>query len=172
MASTRYSDDLSPIASRRINLKHWSIFALLEKEFLCKVKLACVFGNVGNEALVITFEDEVFAVGSNGAGCHGVGDMNSSLKPRKLESLCQKNIIDLAYGSGPHVLALTKTGEVYSWGHNGYCQLGNGNTNHGLSPSLLQGKDAESCSLNYLVYIATRVENRLTIKKLLRMFIL
>ena len=27
----------------------------------------------------------------------------------------------------------------YAWGHNGYCQLGNGNSNHGLSPSLLQG---------------------------------
>ena len=27
----------------------------------------------------------------------------------------------------------------YAWGHNGYCQLGNGNSNHGLSPILLQG---------------------------------
>ena len=139
MATARFGDEMTPVSSRRINLKSWSIFTLLDKEFLCKVKLACVFGNLGNEALVITFEDEVFAIGSNGAGCHGVGDMNSSLKPRKLESLCQKNIIDLAYGSGPHVLALTKNGDVYAWGHNGYCQLGNGNTNHGLSPSLLQG---------------------------------
>ena len=61
------------------------------------------------------------------------------LQPRKLESLCQKNILDLAYGSGPHVSALTKSGEIYTWGHNGYCQIGNGNTNHGLCPSLLQG---------------------------------
>ena len=104
----------SPMASRRINLKSWSIFALLDKEFLSKIKLACVFGNLGNEALVITFDDEVYAIGSNGEGCHGVGDMNSSLKPRKLESLCQRNITDLAYGSGPHVLALTKLGEVFS----------------------------------------------------------
>ena len=29
------------------------------------------------------------------------------------------------------------TGEVYTWGHNGYSQLGNGNTNQGLIPSLI-----------------------------------
>ena len=65
--------------------------------------------------------------------------MLSSLQPRKLDILCQKNVIYLAYGGGPHVLALCKEGEVYAWGHNGYCQLGNGNTNHGMSPSLIQG---------------------------------
>lgn len=28
-------------------------------------------------------------------------------------------------------------GEVYAWGHNGYSQLGNGTTNHGLIPALV-----------------------------------
>ena len=35
-------------------------------------------------------------------------------------------------------------GEVYSWGHNGYCQLGNGGSTQGVLPTListnLQGK--------------------------------
>lgn len=35
------------------------------------------------------------------------------------------------------MLAITKDGELYSWGHNGYCQLGNGGTNQGLSPGLI-----------------------------------
>lgn len=26
-------------------------------------------------------------------------------------------------------------GDVYSWGHNGYCQLGNGTSNQGLHPA-------------------------------------
>lgn len=43
----------------------------------------------------------------------------------------------IAYGSGPHVLAYTESGELYSWGHNGYCQLGNGSTNQGLTPYLV-----------------------------------
>ena len=54
----------------------------------------------------------VFALGSNGAGCHGVGDMNSSLTPRKIEALSQKKLLDFAYGVGPHVLALTNAGEI------------------------------------------------------------
>ena len=28
-------------------------------------------------------------------------------------------------------------GEVFAWGHNGYSQLGNGTTNHGLIPALV-----------------------------------
>lgn len=28
-------------------------------------------------------------------------------------------------------------GEVFAWGHNGYSQLGNGTTNHGLTPALV-----------------------------------
>ena len=28
-------------------------------------------------------------------------------------------------------------GDLYSWGHNGYCQLGNGSTNQGPTPSLV-----------------------------------
>lgn len=46
-------------------------------------------------------------------------------------------ITGVAYGSGPHVLAYTESGELYSWGHNGYCQLGNGSTNQGLTPYLV-----------------------------------
>lgn len=32
---------------------------------------------------------------------------------------------------------LSVDGEVYAWGHNGYSQLGNGTTNHGLTPALV-----------------------------------
>ena len=35
------------------------------------------------------------------------------------------------------MLAFTANGEIYSWGHNGYCQLGNGNTNQGLTPTVI-----------------------------------
>ena len=38
------------------------------------------------------------------------------------------------------VLLSVASGEVYTWGHNGYSQLGNGNTNQGLIPTpLLNG---------------------------------
>ena len=33
--------------------------SLLDKEFSAQIRLACVFGNLGNEALVVTRDDEV-----------------------------------------------------------------------------------------------------------------
>ncbi len=55
-----------------------------------QVRLACVFGNLGNEAILVTESDEAWALGSNGAGCLGLGDMASTLVPRKVEGLCNK----------------------------------------------------------------------------------
>ena len=137
-----------------MDLGSWTIFSLLDKEFSAQIRLACVFGNLGNEALIVTRDDEVFALGSNGAGCLGLGDMHSTLTPKQVEALCFKKVLGFAYGSGPHVLgtihscycsgslfsvaAYTESGELYSWGHNGYCQLGNGSTNQGLTPAIIQ----------------------------------
>lgn len=42
-----------------------------------------------------------------------------------------------SYGSGPHVVAFTETGDIYTWGHNGYCELGNGTTNQVITPTLI-----------------------------------
>jgi len=122
----------------RMELSNWTILSLIDRDFAAQIRLACVFGNLGNEALLVTRDDKVYALGSNGAGCLGQGDMHSSLHPKPVEDLCYKKVIGFAYGSGPHVLAFTESGELYSWGHNGYCQLGNGSTNQGLTPSLIQ----------------------------------
>jgi len=35
------------------------------------------------------------------------GDSHSSLEPRKIDALCRKRIVDVAFGSGPHVLAVS-----------------------------------------------------------------
>ena len=59
-----------------------------------------------------------------------------------LDSLFHSGIVHLAYGSGPHVVALTSSGEIYSWGHNGYGQLGLGTgvtTGQGTIPRKLSG---------------------------------
>ena len=89
----------------------------------------------------MTSEDQVFALGCNSTGCLGLGEpATSTLQARKVDVLCGKAIVAFEYGSGPHVLALTKTGEVFSWGSNGYCALGNGSTNHpGLIPAQVSG---------------------------------
>ncbi|KAK6194794.1 hypothetical protein SNE40_000350 [Patella caerulea] len=126
------------------DLRLWPIFSILDQDMLSSIDKVCVFGSSGNEAVFITKDDDVYAIGSNCSSCLGLGDTHSSFEPRKIDVLCRKKIIDIAFGSGPHVLAVSGTGEVYSWGHNGYCQLGNGGSNQGLVPSLinsgLQGK--------------------------------
>ena len=121
-----------------MELGSWTIFSLLDREFTAQIRLARVFGNLGNEALIVTRDDEVYALGSNGAGCLGLGDMHSTLTPKLVEPLCYKKVAGFSYGSGPHILAFTECGDLYSWGHNGYCQLGNGSTNQGLTPAIIQ----------------------------------
>lgn len=51
-------------------------------------------------------------------------------------------ISDVAFGSGPHVVAMTTDGKLYSWGHDGYGQLGLGifmTTSQGTVPRLIRG---------------------------------
>ncbi|ESO96017.1 hypothetical protein LOTGIDRAFT_214601 [Lottia gigantea] len=119
------------------DLQLWPIFSILDQETLNSIDKVCVFGSSGNEAIFITKGDDVYAIGSNCSSCLGLGDTHSSFEPRKIEVLCKKKIIDIAFGSGPHVLAVSGLGEVYSWGHNGYCQLGNGGSSQGLIPVLV-----------------------------------
>ncbi|XP_054837874.1 RCC1 and BTB domain-containing protein 2 isoform X4 [Eublepharis macularius] len=117
-----------------LDVGKWPIFALCSHEELKLIRQACVFGSSGNEVLYATENDEVFALGTNYSGCLGVGDMQSSIEPRRLDMLCGKKIACLSSGIGPHVVAATTAGEVYTWGHNSYNQLGNGTTNHSTIP--------------------------------------
>lgn len=57
-------------------------------------------GNLGNEAVVVTKSDEVFAIGSNAAGCLGLGDLQSTLTPKKVEALCSKGVKGMIHNIG------------------------------------------------------------------------
>ena len=63
---------------KEMELGSWTIFSLLDREFTAQIRLACVFGNLGNEALIVTRDDEVFALGSNGAGCLGKSEISQT----------------------------------------------------------------------------------------------
>lgn len=120
-----------------LDVGKWPVFALLPPEELRLIRQACVFGSAANEAIYVTVNDEVFALGTNCSGCLGLGDLQSTIEPRRIDVLCGKKIVSLSYGTGPHVVIATADGEVFAWGHNGYSQLGNGTTNHGLTPALV-----------------------------------
>ncbi|XP_074111220.1 RCC1 and BTB domain-containing protein 1 [Cotesia typhae] len=118
-----------------VDLKNWPILSLLNREFISEIDTILVFGLLGNEVLIVTKDGKVYALGSNTSGCLGTGDTHSTLYPVKIEALTLKGVKTFAFGVGPHVLALTNKGEVYSWGHNGYCELGNGSSNQNPLPS-------------------------------------
>ncbi|KAG9332983.1 hypothetical protein JZ751_013938 [Albula glossodonta] len=151
-----------------LDVGKWPVFALLRPEDLRLIRQACVFGSAGNEALYVTVNDEVFSLGTNCSGCLGLGDSQSTIEPRRIDILCGKKIVSLSYGTGPHVVIATADGEVFAWGHNGYSQLGNGTTNHGLTPAqvsanLLSKKVTEvACGSHHTIALTTEGEVRYT----------
>jgi RCC1 and BTB domain-containing protein len=53
---------------------------------------------------MVTKSDEVFAIGSNAAGCLGLGDLQSTLFPKKVEALCNKNVKGMKHKLGFFVM--------------------------------------------------------------------
>ena len=47
---------------------------------------------------------------------------------RKVDALCKKEITKIVCSNNRHVLAITKSGKVYSWGYNASGELGHGTT--------------------------------------------
>ena len=89
------------MAAEGQRLNKWPIFSLLEPEFLASIKLACVFGGAGNEAIVVTVDDEVFSLGSNCSSCLG-----ESIQVRRTRDLPgtimrMKACCDSGYGITP-----------------------------------------------------------------------
>ena len=56
---------------------------------------------------------QIFVLGTNCCGCLGLGDVQSTIEPRRLDSLSGKKIACLSYGSGPHIVLAT-TGNLGS----------------------------------------------------------
>lgn len=54
-------------------------------------------------------------LGTNCCGCLGLGDVQSTIEPRRLDSLTGKKIACLSYGSGPHIVLAT-TGNLGTQG--------------------------------------------------------
>ncbi|XP_077584598.1 RCC1 and BTB domain-containing protein 1-like isoform X1 [Stigmatopora nigra] len=120
-----------------VDVSKWPLFSLMPPQDLACIWKACVFGASANEAIYINRDHEVFVLGLNCSNCLCTGDNQSTIVPKKLDFLSGKKVVSVSYGSGPHVLLATEEGELFAWGHNVYCQLGNGTTNQGLLPVLV-----------------------------------
>jgi len=96
------------------SINSWPILSFIPTDIADDVIKAFVFGGAGNEAIIVVSSGDVYALGFNGNGCLGIGNGNSTLEPRKIDILCQKDLIGFAYGMGPHVLTATGKISVFS----------------------------------------------------------
>ena len=50
-------------------------------------------------------------------------------------ALCKIQITNIVFGGNRHILAITESGQVYSWGYNGNGELGHGTTSPTTNPT-------------------------------------
>lgn len=93
----------------------WTIFHMVEDAILQMAKMVCVFGPSGNEAFILTEDNDVFALGANVHACLALPNGTSTLKPKKVEKLSNLDVQEFSFGNAPHVLALTGIVKICSF---------------------------------------------------------
>ncbi|KAI8508669.1 E3 ubiquitin-protein ligase herc2, partial [Branchiostoma belcheri] len=89
----------------------------------------------GKHCLALSSEGEVFSWGEAEDGKLGHGNRNSCDRPRVIESLRGKEVVDIAAG-GAHSACITSTGELFTWGKGRYGRLGHGDSEDQMKPKL------------------------------------
>ncbi|KAK9506245.1 hypothetical protein O3M35_008215 [Rhynocoris fuscipes] len=108
-----------------VDFRLWPLFDFVDEYTLKQIILLHIFGSLGQSAIFVTKDDQVYAVGDNVGGSLGIGDIQSTKTPIRLDLLCGKCIVGFASGS-THTIAYSREGELYSWGDNSLGKLGNG----------------------------------------------
>ena len=90
-----------------------------------------------HHSAAVTKEGEIMAWGRGVFGQLGLGSNQSYSSPQPIEFLGSQIITSIACG-WQHTMALTQTGQVFSWGYGEDGQLGHGNINDSLIPKLIE----------------------------------
>lgn len=77
----------------------------------------------GKHTLILTDDGEVLSFGVGEYGRLGTGSNDDAAVPTPLEVLANEDIVQVATGLD-HSLALSATGNIYTWGRNNFGQLG------------------------------------------------
>lgn len=111
------------------------------------LKVACGSGDAQTLCITRAMEEQdigvvpntsVWSWGDGDYGKLGRGGCDICKLPMKVESLEGKGVIKVDYGS-QFSLALTSSGEVYTWGKGDNFRLGHGSDNHVRKPEFVQG---------------------------------
>ncbi|ESO89418.1 hypothetical protein LOTGIDRAFT_218809 [Lottia gigantea] len=91
----------------------------------------------GKHCLALSAEGEVYSWGEGEDGKLGHGNRSPCDRPRVIESLRGKEVVDIAAG-GAHSACITSNGELYSWGKGRYGRLGHGESEDQARPKLVE----------------------------------
>ncbi|GFT97548.1 e3 ubiquitin-protein ligase HERC2 [Nephila pilipes] len=91
----------------------------------------------GKHCLALTVHGEVYSWGEGDDGKLGHGTRNSCDRPKKIESISGKEVIDIACG-GAHSACITSSGELFTWGKGRYGRLGHGDSEEQLKPKRVE----------------------------------
>ncbi|EDV24531.1 uncharacterized protein TRIADDRAFT_56425 [Trichoplax adhaerens] len=118
------------------------------------IDVACGSGDA--QTLAITDDDCVWSWGDGDYGKLGRGGSDGCKKPLRIESLIGMAVCKVECGSQFSV-ALTKNGDLYTWGKGDYYRLGHGTNDHVRRPrkvACLQGKQIVTVAAGSLHCVA------------------
>ncbi|XP_042891775.1 probable E3 ubiquitin-protein ligase HERC1 isoform X3 [Penaeus japonicus] len=88
---------------------------------------------------VVHSDGGVSACGKGSYGRLGLGDSNNQPSPRRLNLDARVRRVSSSKGSDGHTMALSTSGQVYTWGDGDYGKLGHGNNVTQKYPRLIAG---------------------------------
>ncbi|KAG8176599.1 hypothetical protein JTE90_026848 [Oedothorax gibbosus] len=91
----------------------------------------------GKHCLALTAHGELYSWGEGEDGKLGHGTRSSCDRPKKVESINGKEVVDIACG-GAHSACITSSGELYTWGKGRYGRLGHGDSEDQLKPKRVE----------------------------------
>jgi alpha-tubulin suppressor-like RCC1 family protein len=109
-------------------INSYGILRNFDEEIVQNIKIFSIFGTNGSDVIVVTKGDKVYSFGNNSNGCLGFDHRNPIEKPKLINELSGKEIVNFSCGYR-HVIAISKNNTLYSWGQNDCGQMGDGTTN-------------------------------------------
>lgn len=142
------------ISDQLTSITNWYVLHRMKPQFLSRLASFTVFGD-GSEVLLILKDGSVWGCGLNRYGCLALGHKDEVVEPTEIAELRSKEVVSLAAGA-KHVIALTASNEVFSWGDNSYYQTGTTNTFESLKPTLV-GRHivAVACGANHTLTLTS-----------------
>ena len=99
------------------------------------IQVAC--GSRDAQTLALTEDGMVYSWGDGDFGKLGRGGSEGSMVPHEIERLTSIGVVQIECGA-QFSLALTKSGEVWTWGKGDYFRLGHGSDQHVRKPAPIQ----------------------------------